>query len=412
MIGPGTGVRVYLACGVTDIAEGIAELSALAQDQLRQNPSSGAVFAFRGRRGDRLKLLYWDGQGFCLYYKVLEQGRFPWPSAADGVARLTSGQMARLVGGHRLAPSALGRAARAGGVRSAAERRSTPCFARSSLGDRVGQAMSDALPSDPAELRAAIAGLEAENARMAAEVDRMTATLRAQELLVQALHARIAKLQRQRFGPSSEKIEREIEQLELALEDLQVAAVEGDAAEPADPGAEGEADGLAEAPKPRRRPRAAEGTPRERRVLGPGEACPDCGGDLRIVGEDVSELACLIAAKLKVIEIARPKASCRRCERMVQGEPSSAIGPRTMASAPSRPVPRSMAGPGLLAHVLVSKFDDHVPLYRQAEILARMGADIPDTTLVDWCGRAMKVLQPAIEGIEADVMACDLLHGL
>ena len=69
-----------------------------------------------------------------------------------------------------------------------------------------------------------------------------------------------------------------------------------------------------------------------------------------------------------------------------------------------------MAGPGLLAHVLVTKFDDHVPLYRQAEVFARMGADIPDTTLVDWCGRAMRVLQPAIERIEACVMACDLLH--
>lgn len=78
--------------------------------------------------------------------------------------------------------------------------------------------------------------------------------------------------------------------------------------------------------------------------------------------------------------------------------------------APSRPIPGSMAGPGLLAHVLVSKFDDHVPLYRLNEIFARMGADIPDTTLVDWCGRAVKTLLPVIERIEADVMASDLLH--
>jgi transposase len=96
VIGPGTGVRVYLACGVTDMRKGIAGLSALAQDVLRQDPAQGAVFAFRGRRGDGLKLLYWDGQGFCLYHKVLEQGRFPWPSATDGVARLTSGQLGML----------------------------------------------------------------------------------------------------------------------------------------------------------------------------------------------------------------------------------------------------------------------------------------------------------------------------
>ena len=96
MIGPGTGGRVYLACGPTDMRKGIAGLAAAAQEVLRQDPCSGAVFAFRGRQGDRLKLLTWDGQGFCLYYKVLERGRFPWPSRADGTARLTAAQLAML----------------------------------------------------------------------------------------------------------------------------------------------------------------------------------------------------------------------------------------------------------------------------------------------------------------------------
>lgn len=96
MIGAGTGVRVYLACGVTDMRKGISGLAMLAQTELRQKPAGGAVFAFRGRRGDRLKLLYWDGQGFCLYYKILERGRCPWPSAADGAVRLTSAQLAML----------------------------------------------------------------------------------------------------------------------------------------------------------------------------------------------------------------------------------------------------------------------------------------------------------------------------
>jgi transposase len=96
MIGPGTGVRVYLACGATDMRKGIDGLAAKAQEVLRQDPCSGAVFAFRGRRGDLLKLLTWDGQGFCLYYKVLEKGRFPCPSPADGVARLTAAQLAIL----------------------------------------------------------------------------------------------------------------------------------------------------------------------------------------------------------------------------------------------------------------------------------------------------------------------------
>lgn len=70
MIGVGNGVRVYLACGVTDMRKGISSQAALAQDVLRQNPTSGALFAFRSRRGDRIKLLMWDGQGFRLYYTV------------------------------------------------------------------------------------------------------------------------------------------------------------------------------------------------------------------------------------------------------------------------------------------------------------------------------------------------------
>ncbi|MFZ7094511.1 IS66 family transposase [Primorskyibacter sp. 2E233] len=249
------------------------------------------------------------------------------------------------------------------------------------------------LPDDPALLKAMIATLQAENAKI-------SATLQAHDQLVQALRLRIAKLQKQAFGASSEKIEREIEQLELALEDLLVAVAEAEDA-PLD-GDEADAPSSATSEpvenKPRRRPRVSATTPRERRELDPGAACPDCGGDLRIVGEDVSELLDMITAQLKVIEIARIKKSCRRCEKMVQ------------VPAPSRPIPGSMAGPNLLAHVLVSKFDDHLPLYRQNEIFARMGADIPDSTLVDWCGRSMQVLQPIIERIEAHVMASDLLH--
>lgn len=216
--------------------------------------------------------------------------------------------------------------------------------------DMVSIAMSGTttpLPNDPAALKAIIAALQAEN-------QKMTASLRAHDLLVQALRVRIAKLQKQKFGASSEKIEREIEQLELALEDLQLALAEANDPSPA---AEKGPDTEAQAPEPaepqetnRRRPKVSKDTPRERREYDPGKNCPDCGGDLRVIGEDVSELIDMIAAQLKVIEIARIKKSCRRCEKIVQ------------APAPSRPIPRSMAGPNLLAYVLVSKFDDHVPL--------------------------------------------------
>ena len=253
------------------------------------------------------------------------------------------------------------------------------------------------MPDDPAVLKGMIAALQAENAKM-------SATLRAHDLLVQALRTRIARLKKQKFGASSEKIEREIEQLELALEDLMVATAEADDTPPEKMRPRSRTRRRLRRPRPRppkkqrRRPRVSKDTPRERRELDPGDACPDCGGDLRVVGEDVSELLDMIAARIKVIEVARVKKSCRRCERMVQ-EP-----------APSRPIPRSMAGPSLLAFILVSKFDDHVPLYRLNEIFARMGVDIPDTTMVDWCGGAMKTLAPLIEKIEADIMCSAVLH--
>ncbi len=99
MIGPSGNVRVYLACGVTDMRKGIDGLATLAETVIQQDPGSGAIFGFRGKRADRIKLLWWDSQGFCLYYKILERGYFPWPTAKDGVAQLTSGQLSMLVEG-------------------------------------------------------------------------------------------------------------------------------------------------------------------------------------------------------------------------------------------------------------------------------------------------------------------------
>lgn len=131
MIGPGTGVRVYLACGVTDMRKGIAGLSALAQDGLRQDPASGAVFAFRGRSGDRLKLLYWDGEpswrhrfepdGERVLPLLQSPGARELPMAERQERRDAADQrtVGDAVGGHGLATSNLGRAARADGVRSA-----------------------------------------------------------------------------------------------------------------------------------------------------------------------------------------------------------------------------------------------------------------------------------------------------
>ena len=244
------------------------------------------------------------------------------------------------------------------------------------------------LPDDIAELKAMVLSMQA--------------SLRAHEVLIQSLRIQIARLKKQKFGASSEKVEREIEQLELALEGLEIARAEQDLTTE-DRGDGDDTDIATEAKdetpaKRRRKPRVSDDTLRERIVLDPGEDCPHCAGPLRLIGEDVSEILEFISAKLKLVETARLKKTCRRCEKITQ------------MPAPSRPVPRGMAGPGLLAYILVSKYDDHLPLYRQGEIFARMGADIPSSTLVDWCGQGVRALSRLVERIREEIMASDRLH--
>ena len=99
MITVPAGVRIYLACGVTDMRKGFDGLSMMAQNVLKQDPFSGSIFCFRGRRGDLVKVLYWDGQGFCLFAKRLEKGRFTWPATKEGSVTLTPAQMSMLLEG-------------------------------------------------------------------------------------------------------------------------------------------------------------------------------------------------------------------------------------------------------------------------------------------------------------------------
>jgi transposase len=93
------GVRIYLAMGPTDMRKGFDGLSMLAQEVLKQEPFSGHLFVFRGKRGDLVKVLYWDGQGFCLFAKRLEKGRFVWPITREGSVTLTPAQLSMLLEG-------------------------------------------------------------------------------------------------------------------------------------------------------------------------------------------------------------------------------------------------------------------------------------------------------------------------
>lgn len=99
MIGPPSGTRVWIAAGFTDLRRGFDGLAALVQTRLEADPFSGHAFVFRGRRGDRIKVLWYDGDGLCLFAKRLESGRFVWPRATDGVVALTPAQLAMLLEG-------------------------------------------------------------------------------------------------------------------------------------------------------------------------------------------------------------------------------------------------------------------------------------------------------------------------
>ena len=208
---------------------------------------------------------------------------------------------------------------------------------------------------------------------------------------IESLKLLILKLKRMQFGPSSEKLARHIDQLELRLEDLETNR----AAKPMSSILESMMAPL----KPARRP-LSDKLPRETETIRPKEnTCPDCGGKLHGLGEDVSETLEYVPARFKVIRTVRPKLSCTRCDRILQ-EP-----------APNRPIDRGLAGPGLLAHVLVAKYADHLPLYRQSEIYERLGVELDRSTLADWVGGASRTLEPLIDAVRRYVLDATKLHG-
>ena len=171
-----------------------------------------------------------------------------------------------------------------------------------------------------------------------AEIARQSAELQARDLLIEKLKLQLANLRRHRFGAKSEALDHIIDQLELALEEAEIAASrkrhDTRCVEPEPKG------------QPKRKP-LTDHLPREDVVLSPGETCEQCGGALRHLGEDVSETLEFVPGRFKVIRTVRPKLSCRCCETIHQ------------ASVPSMPIERGRPGPGLLAHVLVSKYGDH-----------------------------------------------------
>ena len=213
---------------------------------------------------------------------------------------------------------------------------------------------------------------------------------------IEKLRFQLARFKRAQYGQSSEKVERTVAQLELAIETLEEDNAQRIAAIPAV--AEAIAAVAEQNAKPARRP-LPEHLPREE-IVHPGAcACLHCGGALRKIGADVTETLDYVPGRFKVIRYIREALACRACETVVQ------------APAPYHPISRGRAGAGLLAHIIVSKFDDHLPLYRQAEIYARDGVDLETSTLSGWVGATAAALAPLVEELGRNVMASDVLHG-
>ncbi len=243
--------------------------------------------------------------------------------------------------------------------------------------------MSDS-PSTISDKDARIAELEAALAVAKAE-------LAHRDLLIETMRVQLAQLRRMQFGASSERLVAQIAQLELALEELEAEA--------------GHAEGAKAEAAPTERPTPVRSLPeslaREIVTVEPASgscACPDCGGTLRRLSEDSAEQLDVAPVQWRVVRTIRPKYSCRACEKIVQ------------APAPVKAIARGKATFATLAHVIVSKFDHHLPLYRQAEMMAAQGIDIDRSTLAGWTGQAAALLDPIVARIREEGLKASKIH--
>jgi transposase len=238
------------------------------------------------------------------------------------------------------------------------------------------EAPSD-LPDDVAVLQAMIA---LQNDKLSI----FETEIKERDYRIEKLQHELAGLRRHRFGARSEALD----QLELTLEEEEIAqAAETPPSDDENTDPPGD-----DKRKPRRKPLPGH-LHRNDQVLSPGEECSACGGSLKTLGEDVTEELEYIPGRFVVNRIIRPRMACTCCEAICQ------------SPLPSRPIEKGRPGPGLLAHVLVNKYADHLPLYRQSQIFEREGIDLDRSTLADWVGKSAALLEPLAKAIERNVLA-------
>ncbi len=241
--------------------------------------------------------------------------------------------------------------------------------------------MNSLLPDDIDELKRLLAEQEALNRALLEKLNE-------REREIDHLQAQLDKLRRMNFGSRSEKVSRRIAKMEADLKQLQKESdtLTGRVDDPA-------------VQRPLRQTRTRkpfpESLPRdEKRLLPAASCCPECGGALSYLGEDAAEQLELMRSAFRVIRTVREKHACTQCDAIVQ------------APAPSRPIERGIAGPGLLARVLSSKYAEHTPLYRQSEIYGRQGVELSRSLLSGWVDACCRLLSP-LEGALQDYVLTD-----
>jgi transposase len=257
-----------------------------------------------------------------------------------------------------------------------------------------------ALQNDYRSLQLAHSSLGDEHHFLKQEIEAGKSEIYQKTVIIEKLKSDLDALKRNRFGRSSEKLERRIDQLEFALEELEIdVADEGCQALPSRKAARTMGPGEERVIEPVSRRQFPAHWPRERIEHKRACACPACGGTkLVCIGTDEREVLEYVKSYFKVVVHVRPKTSCRSCEAISQ------------PPMPSLPIVRGMPGPALLAHVLTSKYGDHAPLHRQAGIYARAGASIERSTMVDWVAQMASLLAPLAEAVGKHVRAGETIH--
>ena len=371
MIVPSQAVKVLIATKPVDFRKGHDGLAAYVEKELGLKAHSGVVIVFRAKRADRIKILVWDGSGLVLTYKRLEGGKFAWPAISDGVMRLSKAQFEALfegldwrrVYGRRVRAPA---AAEWIGLLFAHQWSAHWQYNPSMLPDRNDLDLNML----PPEHRAAFEAMQR-------RVDVLAEANKRQEALIKELRHAL-------HGKTSETLTEDERQ--LAFEDLTIAIAECDAASE-EARATLPASRKKSAPVNRNLGNLPEDLPRIEEIIEPDSLDCPCGcGQMHKIGEDRTERLDIIPAQLRVIVTIRPKYACRTCTDGV-------------TQAPARPwlIESALPTEGTLAHVTVAKYEDHCPLYRQAQILARSGIHLDRSTLAGWVGKVAFHLGPIVD---------------